>query len=506
MIRASRTRDRDVFVLVGLVCVVLMGLAPGLAADLVVDRVEMAGLSAFPAYWDKPVVVRPDGAVKRSDHGRFGAGDVADWSTAGPGAPVFDAVNRSLLVKFPGVDRQVAAELAKGRKVEKVELVLPFRDTELFPMDYVMPAGMSFLGDTWVKRPPQWHAVAYALRRPWEADARQGPTFNAWRNGVGYWSGGYEWATATGPRGILIGRPRLEVSFSAADAQRLDLPPAPDARALARAAAAAPEGNRPTAVMPGARQIAEYARQHRIRRPDGMADWQWTRLQELLTLGGKRDAFVYPDTPAVDVTYRSGADTLALTFNPRYNREADTTVALPARTVNGRWPYLDRGVERDTTLTRIGRTGVLEKNGAILRTEPGRMAYLQTIPARGITAAYHPFPEFTTFALQLPGGAELVADGQVGITRVIHDANDGRLTIDEATGPEHERSDDRAQCLVLSGMDKPPATTVNGRDVAPVRLDGDAGTRWAIPLRDGADVDPDRVRQRREAAPQALPN
>jgi len=34
---------------------------------------------------------------------------------------------------------------------------------------------------------PTWHAVAWALRKPWAADAKHGPTFNAYIAGVGYW-------------------------------------------------------------------------------------------------------------------------------------------------------------------------------------------------------------------------------------------------------------------------------------------------------------------------------
>ena len=34
---------------------------------------------------------------------------------------------------------------------------------------------------------PNWHAIAYALRKPWQADAVIGPTYNAAINGAVYW-------------------------------------------------------------------------------------------------------------------------------------------------------------------------------------------------------------------------------------------------------------------------------------------------------------------------------
>jgi hypothetical protein len=46
---------------------------------------------------------------------------------------------------------------------------------------------MSFLGTQWANSKPRWHAVVWALRKPWVADAANGPTYNAYINGAGYW-------------------------------------------------------------------------------------------------------------------------------------------------------------------------------------------------------------------------------------------------------------------------------------------------------------------------------
>ena len=46
---------------------------------------------------------------------------------------------------------------------------------------------------------PNWHAVAYALRKPWQADAAIGPTYNAAINGAVYWKRFGASDTAGGP-------------------------------------------------------------------------------------------------------------------------------------------------------------------------------------------------------------------------------------------------------------------------------------------------------------------
>ena len=166
----------------------------GALLTLTIEEVETAGISGFRPFWDRPVVLSEDGPLEDEDHGEFGRGPSAVWAPekrgdgTKPGALVFDALHRSLLVRFPGAAEAIAARIREGHAVEKVELTLPFRDTEFWPEGYIMPSGMSFLGDRWVKTPPTWHAVAWALRRPWRADPDLGPTFNAYLNGVGYWA------------------------------------------------------------------------------------------------------------------------------------------------------------------------------------------------------------------------------------------------------------------------------------------------------------------------------
>lgn len=160
---------------------------------LVVDRPETAGISGFRAMWDTPVVLAADGVEEMVDHGQCGSAKSAVWTPekrgqGKPGALAFDAVHRSLLVRFPGAAAAIADRLADGLVIEKVELQLPYKATELWPEGYSLPAGMSFLGTQWAASTPRWHAVAWALRQPWTADGEHGPTFNAWRHGEGFWA------------------------------------------------------------------------------------------------------------------------------------------------------------------------------------------------------------------------------------------------------------------------------------------------------------------------------
>jgi hypothetical protein len=203
----------------------------GATETLVLDAYEAAGLSGFRKDWDRPIPLSADGAMtKRTDETvNFGAGPVADWDAPDkPGALACDAVHRSLLLRFPDAAERIAAALAGGKKILKVELVLPLAGTEVFPPPHYMnPAGMSFLGNQWATQQPRWHAVAWGLNRPWIADREIGPTYNAYINGAGYWAGfgarevGQDRAGGHfGPAPLNAERPegRLDVSAALTDA------------------------------------------------------------------------------------------------------------------------------------------------------------------------------------------------------------------------------------------------------------------------------------------------
>src|SRR5512147_1794778 len=105
----------------------------GGAESLILDQPQLAGISGFRAFWNRPIVLAGDGLVVETKHTPGGTGPNAVWAPeqrgggTQPGAIVFDAVHRSVLVRFPGSAQRIADELRKGFAVEKVELVLPHR-------------------------------------------------------------------------------------------------------------------------------------------------------------------------------------------------------------------------------------------------------------------------------------------------------------------------------------------------------------------------------------------
>jgi hypothetical protein len=175
---------------------------PALAQDAVLtfDQPETVGISAFRAHWDTPIPLSEDGATQFVDAVIKDRSPTAVWSRhrrgLRPGVIAFDALNRSLLVRFPGSATAILNRVRQGYVIRKVELVLPYRDTELWPPgdpNFAQPDGYLYRANWGVdqlyrKLPPQWHAVAWGLRRAWHRDAVSGPTFNAFSNGLGFWT------------------------------------------------------------------------------------------------------------------------------------------------------------------------------------------------------------------------------------------------------------------------------------------------------------------------------
>ncbi len=184
------------------------------------------------------------------------------------------------------------------------------------------------------------------------------------------------------------------------------------------------------------------------------------------------------------VAYQSGPDRLEMGAKSGY--EGGATPGLFAyRRVNGEWPYLAPGLDRDTTLTQQGRTGRLEKNGAVLTAEPGRMAYLQTEPTTGTYAGFNPLPDPTLWSLQTPGGVTVTADGRLGLARVVVRPEENRLWVDYAVRDD-QHTTDMATALVVYGLDQRANVERNGepcRDARTMTVDGKAAL--VIPLGEG---------------------
>lgn len=192
------------------------------------------------------------------------------------------------------------------------------------------------------------------------------------------------------------------------------------------------------------------------------------------------------------LTYRSGADTLEMGFDPR---------RYPAvmRRINGAWPYLPAGVERASEWAVQSRTGRIEKHDAVLETEPGREAYLQAFPDEGLFVAYNPLPDPTLWRLTLPGGRCLTADGRLGLARVIVRSGDRRLWIEHAAKPGVAVYPDSATALLAFGWSRAPQVELNGKPLArsPRRVTLDGEHAYVIPLDGGADaVDTDLLAAR----------
>jgi hypothetical protein len=161
----------------------------------------------------------------------------------------------------------------------------------------------------------------------------------------------------------------------------------------------------------------------------------------------------------------SGPDTIEAGFKPGYTGDWDkltpTDQCFPYRRVNGVWPYLEKDVERDTTISQISRTGRVEKGGAVLTVEPDRMGCVEFEPISGTYVGYTPLPDATVWKFEVPGGITLEPDGKVDLLRVTICPRENRLVVDHALRPG-EPTAGMATALRLRGMEK-PKVLLNGR-------------------------------------------
>jgi hypothetical protein len=217
------------------------------------------------------------------------------------------------------------------------------------------------------------------------------------------------------------------------------------------------------------------------------------------TLETKYDA----DKALAEVKYVSGKDALEVGAYMTY-KEGDTLDKCFAyRRVNGEWPYLAKGIERDSSFAQQGTTGRLAKNGALLRSEPGRMTYLQAWPPAGVFAGYNPLPDPTAWQLETPGGIRVSADGKVGMAHVTVQPKERRLTVEYAVRPADAGQEEMAAAILVFGM-KDAAVRLNGQALdgklkSVKTADGDA---LVIPL--GKDVPADEKLNARYEAAKAL--
>ena len=173
----------------------------------------------------------------------------------------------------------------------------------------------------------------------------------------------------------------------------------------------------------------------------------------------------------LEVSYQSGADLMEAAFTTDFSQQPEANFAvspgvqeraIPYRRLNGQWPYLPPGVERDTTWAQQGTTGRLEKNGAVLITEPGRKAYLLADPVSGAVVGYNPLPDAQSWTLTTRDGAVVRPDGKVGLLRVEYRPWAAEYEVDYAPKPEQTGAD-MAKVLTFTGLKQRPQVKLNGR-------------------------------------------
>ncbi|HZQ01019.1 MAG TPA: hypothetical protein VFB13_15865 [Reyranella sp.] len=181
------------------------------------------------------------------------------------------------------------------------------------------------------------------------------------------------------------------------------------------------------------------------------------------------------------VAYRSGGDLMEAGFGTEFGQPdgphyvldpGQQERAIAYRKLNGQWPYLAAGVERDTSWSQQGTTGRLEKNGAVLISEEGRKAYLLADPVTGAVVGYNPLPDPQTWKLTTKDGTAFSADGKLALLRV--EWRPWARELDIAHTPKTDQKDpDLAKNFIIEGMNDPPKVTLNGKPVEPRRGEHD---------------------------------
>jgi hypothetical protein len=178
--------------------------------------------------------------------------------------------------------------------------------------------------------------------------------------------------------------------------------------------------------------------------------------------------------------YASGDDVLEMDFDPR---------RYPAvrRSVNGRWPYLPGNVMRESAYAVQG-AGRLEKNGAVLEGPAKHQLYLLAMPECDTYVAYNSLPTPVDWALTVPPGVRIAADGKVANLRVVVRPGTRELWIDHALRPG-QATDGVATALRVSGLAAAPVVTLNDRPhPGPIAGDDRDGQRvFVVPLRPAGD-------------------
>ena len=181
----------------------------------------------------------------------------------------------------------------------------------------------------------------------------------------------------------------------------------------------------------------------------------------------------------LEVSYRSGGDLMEAAFGTDFSQPngphyvvdpGQQERAIPWRKLNGQWPYLPPGLERDTSWAQQGTGGRLEKNGAVLTSEPGRKAYLLADPVSGAVVGYNPLPDPQRWKLTTKDGASFGADGKLALLRVEYRPWAHELDIAHAPKAD-QKGADMARNFIIEGLAQAPKVTLNGQPVEARRAD-----------------------------------
>ncbi|HYX37572.1 MAG TPA: hypothetical protein VE954_31100, partial [Oligoflexus sp.] len=168
----------------------------------------------------------------------------------------------------------------------------------------------------------------------------------------------------------------------------------------------------------------------------------------------------------LNLRYVNGATAIDLSYLPAYPGTWGYTPPLdelfPERRVNGGHTYPAADLERDSTLSQQGRTGRLEKNGAVLESTPGLVSYLLTEPRSATYVGYNPLPDLADFRLSIPGGKRIVANGKIGLARVLIQISTDTVEVDFAMKDEQKSEPGLASEFLLFGFATPPKVICNG--------------------------------------------
>jgi len=190
--------------------------------------------------------------------------------------------------------------------------------------------------------------------------------------------------------------------------------------------------------------------------------------------GNTLNATWHAGQSVLQVAYKSGKDLMEASFCSDFGQPTETHFAIdpgqqekafPVRKLNGQWPYLPPGIDRDTTWAQQGTTGRLEKNGAVLESEAGRKAYLIVDPMSGGVVAYNPLPDPQSWKLTTREGASFFADGKLGLLRLEYRPWSHEVVIDHVPKPD-QAGPAMAKRLSIAGLSAAPRVILNGKPVA----------------------------------------